>query len=77
MLVVIPAYNEHGRIGEVVRAVKGVLPSAKILVVNDCSSDDTGKEAADAGAFVVTHILNLGYGAALETGYLYASTERV
>ena len=72
VLVVIPAYNEHGRIGEVVRAVKGVLPSAKILVVNDCSSDDTGKEAADAGAFVVTHILNLGYGAALETGYLYA-----
>ena len=72
VLVVIPAYNEHGRIGEVVRAVKGVVPSAKILVVNDCSSDDTGKEAADAGAFVVTHILNLGYGAALETGYLYA-----
>jgi len=72
VLVVIPAYNEHGRIGEVVRAVKGVLPSAKILVVNDCSSDDTGKEAVDAGAFVVTHIINLGYGAALETGYLYA-----
>ncbi len=72
VLVVIPAYNEHGRIGEIVRAVKGALPSAKTLVVNDCSSDDTGKEAADAGAFVVTHPINLGYGAALETGYLYA-----
>jgi glycosyltransferase involved in cell wall biosynthesis len=72
VLVVIPAYNEHGRIGGVVRAVKRILPSAKTLVINDCSSDDTGREAIDAGAFVVTHPVNLGYGAALETGYLYA-----
>jgi len=72
VLVVIPAYNEHGRVGEIVRAVKRILPSAKTLVVNDCSSDDTGKEAVDAGAFVVTHPINLGYGAGLETGYLYA-----
>ena len=72
VLVVIPAYNEQGRIGEIVRAVKLVLPSAKTLVVNDCSSDDTGKEAAEAGALVVTHPINLGYGAGLETGYLYA-----
>ncbi|MFZ4438501.1 MAG: glycosyltransferase family 2 protein [Syntrophales bacterium] len=72
VLVVIPAYNEHGRIGEIVRDVGGILPSAKILVVNDCSSDDTGKEALEAGAFVVTHPINLGYGAGLETGYLYA-----
>jgi glycosyltransferase involved in cell wall biosynthesis len=72
VLVVIPAYNEHGRIGEIVKVVKRLLPLAKTLVVNDCSSDDTGKEAVNAGAFVVTHPLNLGYGAALETGYLYA-----
>ena len=72
VLVVIPAYNEHGRIGEIVRAVKCILPSAKTLVVNDCSSDDTGNEALDAGAFMVTHPINLGYGAGLETGYLYA-----
>jgi glycosyltransferase involved in cell wall biosynthesis len=72
VLVVIPAHNEHGRIGEVVRAVRDVLPSAKMLVVNDCSTDDTGSESLEAGADVVTHILNLGYGAALETGYLYA-----
>jgi glycosyltransferase involved in cell wall biosynthesis len=72
VLVVIPAYNEQGRIGEIVRAVKRVLPSAKTLVVNDCSSDDTGSESVEAGADVVTHLINLGYGAALETGYLYA-----
>jgi glycosyltransferase involved in cell wall biosynthesis len=72
ILVVIPAHNEQGRIGEIVRAVKRVLPSAKTLVVNDCSSDDTGHESVEAGADVVTHPINLGYGAALETGYLYA-----
>ena len=72
VLVVIPAYNEHGRIGEIVRAVKYVLPSTNVLVVNDCSSDDTGREARKAGAAVVSHPINLGYGAALETGYLYA-----
>jgi glycosyltransferase involved in cell wall biosynthesis len=72
ILVVIPAYNEHGRIGEIVKAVKRILPSVKTLVVNDCSSDDTGSESVEAGAVVVTHLINLGYGAALETGYLYA-----
>ena len=71
-LVVIPAYNEHGRIGEIVRAVKRILPSTNVLVINDCSLDDTGREASEAGATVVSHPINLGYGAALETGYLYA-----
>jgi len=72
VLVVIPAYNETGRIGEIVKSVKGVLPIAKVLVVNDCSSDDTRREAIEAGATVISHPINLGYGAALETGYLYA-----
>lgn len=72
VLVVIPAYNEYGRIGEIVRTVKRILPSVSTLVVNDCSLDDTGREAIEAGAIVVTHSINLGYGAALETGYLYA-----
>lgn len=72
VLVVIPAYNEHGRIGDIVTSVKSILPQASILVVNDCSADDTGSEALHAGAVVVTHSINLGYGAGLETGYLYA-----
>jgi glycosyltransferase involved in cell wall biosynthesis len=72
VLVVIPAYNEHGRIGGIIRSVKRILPQVSILVVNDCSTDDTGSEALQAGAIVVTHSINLGYGAGLETGYLYA-----
>lgn len=72
ILVIIPAYNEHGRIGDIVKAVKRTLPAVDTLVINDCSSDDTGGEANQAGAVVVSHPINLGYGAALETGYLYA-----
>lgn len=72
VLIVIPAYNEQNRIGEIVQSLKHVLPTVTILVVNDCSSDDTAGEALKAGAIVVTHPINLGYGAGLETGYLYA-----
>ncbi|MBN2437583.1 MAG: glycosyltransferase family 2 protein [Deltaproteobacteria bacterium] len=72
VLVVIPACNEQGRIGRVVRSVKATLPAASVLVVNDCSTDDTEREAREAGATVVNHLIHLGYGAGLETGYLYA-----
>jgi glycosyltransferase involved in cell wall biosynthesis len=75
VLVVIPAYNEQGRIGQVVRSLKGVLPTVCVLIVNDCSSDNTEREAREAGAIVITHLINLGYGAGLETGYLYAQKQ--
>ncbi|MDP2982138.1 MAG: glycosyltransferase family 2 protein [Candidatus Latescibacter sp.] len=73
VLVVIPAYNEAGRIGKVVHSVQHALPSVNVLVVNDCSTDFTEQEAREAGATVLSHPVNLGYGASLETGYLYAS----
>lgn len=72
ILVVIPAYNEELRIGEVVRSVKNILSLASVIVVNDCSIDGTKSEAMNAGATVIDHPINLGYGAGLETGYLYA-----
>jgi glycosyltransferase involved in cell wall biosynthesis len=72
LLVVIPAHNEKGRIGPVIRAARAALPAADIAVVNDDSTDATGLEALRAGAAVLPHATNLGYGAALETGYLYA-----
>lgn len=76
VLVVIPARDEEGRVGEVVQSVKRILSAATVLVVDDCSVDATREEAFKAGAVVVTHAVNLGYGAALETGYLYASLRR-
>lgn len=71
LLVVIPAYNEAGRIGSVVARTREQV-RADVLVVNDGSRDGTGTEAAAAGAIVAPHPVNLGYGAALQTGYRYA-----
>jgi glycosyltransferase involved in cell wall biosynthesis len=71
LLVVIPAFNEGGRIGEVVRKVRAQVHAA-VLVVDDGSHDATAEEARAAGAIVATHPNNLGYGAALQTGYRYA-----
>jgi glycosyltransferase involved in cell wall biosynthesis len=72
MLVVIPAFNEAGRVGRVVSELRAAVPAADVLVVNDGSADATGAEAAAAGALVITLPVNLGYGAALQTGYKYA-----
>ena len=72
MLVVVPAYNEAGRVGRVVADLRRAVPVADVLVVDDGSADGTGAEAARAGARVITLPVNLGYGAALQTGYKYA-----
>ena len=72
ILVVIPAYNEETRVGKVVRSVKTVLPEARVLVIDDCSTDHTKQEAEKAGAVILSHPINLGYASSLESGYLYA-----
>ena len=71
MLIVMPAYNEATRIGRVLREV-GELCIGDVLVVDDGSVDDTAYVARTAGAIVAVHPVNLGYGAALQTGYRYA-----
>lgn len=71
-LVIIPCLNEEKNIGRVVSRVKKFLPKAKILVVNDGSEDQTVFLAKKAGAEVISHPYNLGYGTTLQTGYQYA-----
>ena len=66
-----PAYNEARRIRQVVSHVRGRV-SGDLLVVDDGSEDSTAGEARAAGAIVAVHPTNLGYGAALQTGYLFA-----
>ena len=73
--IVIPAYNEERHIGPVVRGVRGALPRSDVLVVDDGSHDRTRFEARAAGARVVSHVFNLGYGAALQTGYKRADRD--
>jgi len=72
ILVIIPAHNEAKSIGEVIRGVEEVLPSAQILVINDASADNTSSASSDAGAKVISLPFNLGYGAALQTGFKFA-----
>jgi glycosyltransferase involved in cell wall biosynthesis len=71
-IVIIPAYNEEKRIAAVVAGVFSAVPDAVVLVVNDCSRDETVPAARQAGAIVVSHPFNMGYGAAIQTGYKYA-----
>ena len=65
--VVIPAYNEAPVIGGVVAGVRAFFP--RVLVIDDASSDDTAAIARAAGAYTATHPINLGQGAALQTGF--------
>jgi len=72
LLVIVPAYNEAGKIAAVVERVCATVPAADILVINDGSQDATATLAAAAGAIVVSHPFNMGYGVTIQTGYKYA-----
>jgi len=71
---VVPAYNEAGKIGDVVRKISR-RHAACVIVVDDASSDGTAAEARAAGAErVVSHERNRGVGAAIRTGLLTAKS---
>jgi glycosyltransferase involved in cell wall biosynthesis len=71
--IVVPAYNEATVIGDVIADVRGVFE--QIVCVDDGSSDQTGAIALGAGAHVVRHPVNLGQGAAIQTGVEYARAQ--
>lgn len=73
VLVGIPAFNESATIGPVVRAARRYAD--EVLVVDDGSEDDTDYLAEEAGATVVSHRRNRGYGASLRT--IFEQAERV
>lgn len=70
-LLIIPAFNEAGSIAGVIFAVRQHF-QGDIVVIDDGSEDDTGQLARAAGAVVLRHACNLGIGAAVQTGFLYA-----
>ena len=71
-VLVIPAYQEAARLGDVLQAVGRSGAGCEVVVVDDGSRDGTAEVAERAGAHVLRHPFNLGYGAALQTGYKYA-----
>ena len=72
VLVILPALNEGRSIGRTARGIRGHLPGADVLVVNDGSSDDTAAEARAAGALTLDLPYNLGIGAAVQAGFQFA-----
>ena len=77
--LIIPAYNEQASIGKVIADARSVLAGYgyqhEIIVVVDGATDDTAAVAAAAGAKIVVHSLNLGYGRSLKSGILAADND--
>jgi len=71
-LIIIPAYNEESCIEKVIDEVKAIGDSHEIIVINDGSSDKTEALVRGKGVSIVTHPINLGAGATIQTGLLYA-----
>ena len=70
ILACIPAYNEESHIENLVKSAKSHVDS--VLVCDDGSTDDTAKLAKKAGATVISHKTNKGYGAAIISLFEYA-----
>jgi glycosyltransferase involved in cell wall biosynthesis len=76
-LVLISAFNEKRNIRDIVAGIRRDFPGMDVVVVDDGSTDGTGQDARDAGAVVLSHIANMGYGVALQTGYKYAIKKKI
>lgn len=72
ILLIIPAYNEADNIGHVVENLIRNFPQYDYVVVNDGSTDGTGKLCMEKGYQVLNLPINLGIGGAVQTGYRYA-----
>lgn len=68
--IIIPVYNEDKVIRKVVEEVRRKYEH--VICINDGSSDRSAHEIKEAGAVLVDHPINLGQGAALQTGIEYA-----
>lgn len=73
--IILPAYNEEQSIAATIKNIHQFYPDFEILVIDDGSTDNTMKEAMDAGANVWPHPYNIGNGAAIKTGLRMASGE--
>ncbi len=76
VLIVIPCYNEEASIPSVLNELQQtILPGGyqmQVLVINDCSKDNTSVVAKRSHAMVIDLPVNLGIGGAVQTGIIYA-----
>ena len=71
----IPAYNEESHIESLVKSAKNHVDS--VVVCDDGSTDNTANIAKNAGAVVISHKINKGYGAAIISLFDYARENNV
>lgn len=69
ILILIPTFNEGIFIEKTLKDINTLFPN--ILVVDDGSEDDTEKKISSFEITIIKHLINLGQGAALETGFKY------
>jgi glycosyltransferase involved in cell wall biosynthesis len=72
LLIIVPAFNEEGAVGDVVRSIHTHVPGVPVLVLDDCSGDNTVGVARAAGAEVLTLPHHLGLGGCVQAGYKLA-----
>ena len=72
VLVIIPAHNEEESLPPTLAELRERAPGVDVLIVDDGSRDATADVARAHGVPVVRHVVNLGVGAALQTGFRYA-----
>lgn len=72
ILVIVPAYNEEGNIKNVINELKQDAPNADILIVNDCSQDNTVKVVEECKTPYISMPFNLGYAGVIQAGFKYA-----
>jgi hypothetical protein len=76
VLVLIPAHNEAASLPGLLRELAALGLDLRVVVIDDGSRDDTARLAEASAATVLRLPFNVGYGAALQTGYKYALAQR-
>ena len=72
VMVIIPALDEMGAIGDVVLSVRAIMPDVPVFVIDDHSTDGTANVAKEAGAQVLQLPIHLGLGGCVQSGYKLA-----
>jgi len=72
ILLIVPAYNEVDNIERVLETLINKFPQYDYVVINDGSTDGTGRLCIERGYQVINLSINLGIGGAVQTGYMYA-----